>query len=236
MKKKTTKTIKGIIQSITIITLVFVIGFFVYASQYYKATPDVHSLLAHPNVEVIDSDIIYISSEQDTEIAVVFYPGAKVEYTAYLPLLKKVVDEIGVDAILVKMPFNMAIFDSNRIDDVMDIYPTIQTWYLSGHSMGGAMASNYMASHPDKIEGLILLGSYIYGDVSVEDTLTIYGSLNTSVADKVDYDTNVVIIDGGNHAQFGNYGDQKGDAPATISRLKQQNETVQAIKEFINNR
>lgn len=236
MKKKTMKRIKGIIQSITIITLVFVIGFFVYASQYYKATSDVHSLLAHPNVEVIDSDIIYISSEQDTEIAVVFYPGAKVEYTAYLPLLKKVVDEIGVDAILVKMPFNMAIFDSNRIEDVMDIYPTIQTWYLSGHSMGGAMASNYMASHPDKIEGLILLGSYIYGDVSVEDTLTIYGSLNTSVADKVDYDTNVVVIDGGNHAQFGNYGDQKGDVPATISRLKQQNETVQAIKEFINNR
>ena len=40
-------------------------------------------------------------------------------------------------------------------------------------------------------------------------------------------------IQGGNHAQFGNYGPQKGDAPATISAEEQQARTVEAVAEFI---
>ena len=34
---------------------------------------------------------------------------------------------------------------------------------------------------------LILLGAYLYGDYPPEDTLTIYGSLNQSVEDKIDW-------------------------------------------------
>ena len=79
-------------------------------------------------------------------------------------------------------------------------------------------------------------GSYIYGDVSDKDALTIYGSLNTSVKKKIDYKRNIVVIKGGNHANFGNYGHQKGDAKATISRKKQQNQTVKAINNFIEKR
>ena len=40
-------------------------------------------------------------------------------------------------------------------------------------------------------------------------------------------------IEGGNHAQFGNYGPQKGDQPATISAEEQQAQTVAAIEEFL---
>ena len=83
---------------------------------------------------------------------------------------------------------------------------------------------------------MILLGSYIYGDVSAQDTLTIYGSLNTSVKKKIDYKKNIVVIQGGNHANFGNYGNQKGDAKATISRKSQQNQTIKAIDQFIKKR
>ena len=83
------------------------------------------------------------------------------------------------------------------------------------------------------MDGLILLGAYIYGDYPPEDTLTVYGSLNQSVEDKLDYTENVVEIQGGNHAQFGNYGPQKGDAPAAISAEEQQAQTVEAISDFI---
>ena len=96
--------------------------------------------------------------------------------------------------------------------------------------MGGAMASQFASEHPD---GLILLGTYPYGDYPVEDTLTVYGSLNQSVEDKIDYTENVVKIEGGNHAQFGNYGPQKGDLPAAISAEEQQAQTVAAITDFI---
>ena len=88
----------------------------------------------------------------------------------------------------------------------------------------------------DKVVGLILLGSYIYGDVLDKDALTIYGSLNISVKKKIDYKRNIVVIKGGNHANFGNYGHQKGDAKATISRKEQQNQTVKAINNFIEKR
>ena len=74
------------------------------------------------------------------------------------------------------------------------------------------------------------------GHVSDKDALTIYGSLNTSVKKKIDYKRNIVVIKGGNHANFGNYGHQKGDAKATISRKKQQNQTVKAINNFIEKR
>ena len=103
-------------------------------------------------------------------------------------------------------------------------------------SMGGAMASSYVSKNKDNVDGLILLGSYIYGDVLDKDALTIYGSLNISVKKKIDYKRNIVVIKGGNHANFGNYGHQKGDAKATISRKEQQNQTVKAINNFIEKR
>lgn len=78
-----------------------------------------------------------------------------------------------------------------------------------------------------------MLGAYIYGDYPPEDALTIYGSLNQSVEDKLDYTENVVEIPGGNHAQFGNYGPQKGDLPATISAEEQQAQAVAAIGDFL---
>ena len=58
-------------------------------------------------------------------------------------------------------------------------------------------------------------------------------SVNTSVAEKIDYTENVVIIEGGNHAQFGNYGPQKGDTPAAVSDTEQQAITVSAITDFV---
>lgn len=99
--------------------------------------------------------------------------------------------------------------------------------------MGGAMASRFAAGHPDAVDGVILLGAYLYGDYPAEDTLTVYGSLNSSVAEKIDYTDNVVVIDGGNHAQFGNYGPQKGDLPAEISAEEQQAQAVEAIQAFL---
>ena len=71
------------------------------------------------------------------------------------------------------------------------------------------------------------------GDYPAEDTLTVYGSLKQSVEDHIDYTENVVEIEGGNHAQFGNYGPQKGDLPATISAQDQQAQTVEAIANFL---
>ena len=100
----------------------------------------------------------------------------------------------------------MAIFDANAAEEVMARLLEYQHWYMAGHSMGGATASQLAADPPDQVDGLILLGAYIYGNYPEKDILTIYGSLNRSVEDHINYTENIVEIEGGNHAQFGNYG------------------------------
>ena len=42
-------------------------------------------------------------------------------------------------------------------------------------------------------------------------------------------------ISGGNHAYFGNYGEQKGDGTASITRESQQEQAVEQIMLFIEN-
>ena len=207
-------------------------AFFWYVSDYYPADEIALEVLAQDSTITVQDDLTILSPSYPTDTAIIFYPGAKVEAEAYLPLLDQI-RQTGVTCILVHMPFRMAIFDVNAAEDVMEQLPDIQHWYIAGHSMGGAMASQFAASHPDEVDGLILLGAYIYGDYPPEKTLTVYGSLNQSVEDNIDYTENVVEIEGGNHAQFGNYGPQKGDLPATISAEEQQARTVAAIEEFL---
>lgn len=207
-------------------------GFYWYVSNYYRAEDVALEVLsAGDNIEVRD-DLTILSPSYPTDTAIIFYPGAKVEAAAYLPLLDQL-RQTGLTCILVEMPFHLAIFGVNAAEDVIAQFPDISHWYIAGHSMGGAMASQFAADHPDEVDGLILLGAYLYGDYPPQKTLTIYGSLNQSVEDEIDYTENVMEIEGGNHAQFGNYGPQKGDLPAAISAAEQQAQAVEAISDFI---
>ena len=207
-------------------------AFFWYVSDYYHAEGVALEVMAGEDGIEVRDNLTVLTPSYPTDTALIFYPGAKVEASAYLPLLDQL-RRTGLTCILVEMPFRMAIFDADAAGEVMEQFPEVKHWYIAGHSMGGAMASQYAAGHPDRVEGLILLGAYLYGDYPPADTLTVYGSLNQSVEDKIDYTENVVEIQGGNHAQFGNYGPQKGDPPATISAKEQQAQTTAAIEAFI---
>lgn len=222
---------------IVISILVILTGtFLAYTSVYYRADDMVITVMQNEDRITIEDNYIILSPSTPSKTALIFYPGAKVEYTAYLPIMEKIKEATGMTCILVKMPFNLAVLDADRADEIIDRFPNIERWYLGGHSMGGAMASDYASNNQDKINGLILLGAYLYGDYPIDKTLTIYGSFNTSVSEKIEYTQNIVVIEGGNHAQFGNYGKQKGDLDATISSEEQQNIAVEAIKEFLVNK
>lgn len=212
--------------------LILFAAFFLYVSDFYKADAAALNLLKNQSnlKEIGDVTILYPSNPGDT--ALIFYPGAKVEASAYLPILEKI-EQSGITCVLVKMPFHMAIFDSNAADDIYELLPDIKNWYIGGHSMGGAMASSYASKNSAKVKGLILLGAYVYGEYPPQKALTIYGSLNSDLEKNIDYTENILVIEGGNHAQFGNYGEQKGDLPATISREEQQDIAVKEIVRFI---
>lgn len=225
------KRLKIILISLLLLLVLMGGGFLIYASDYYRADETANAILQSGQAEVRD-DMIILRPEEMSGSALIFYPGAKVEYTAYLPILEKL-RQNGIASVLMKMPFNMAIFSVNAADKAFDELSGIDHWFIGGHSMGGAMASSYAAGHQEKVKGLVLLGAYIYGDVPPKDALTVYGTLNADLEKHIDYTDNLVIIQGGNHAQFGNYGVQKGDPTALISREEQQDIAVQAILSFI---
>ncbi len=176
---------------------------------------------------------------ESSETAMVFYPGGKVDPYAYEDLCSSL-SEQGIPVIVAKMPFNLAVLDMNAATDIVKSYPEVETWYFCGHSLGGAMVSSWCAKHPDIADGLVFLAAYPTKDISVP-TLSLYGS-NDGVLNMERYEKNILlvqnleehIIEGGNHCQFGDYGFQKGDNPATIDRETQTDMAVSYIVEFIN--
>ena len=208
-----------------------------YVNDYYKEENVQEYLQTKDSVLVTEMpDGLYLDGPGD-ETALIFYPGAKVEYTAYLPLLSELADQ-GIDCFLIKMPCNLAFFGQNKAKKIMDSYE-YDHWYLSGHSLGGAMAASYASGHLESLNGLVLLAAYPTKSLKSDSfsVLSLYGSedgvLNMEKVEEgkaympVDYAE--VCIEGGNHAQFGNYGEQKGDHAADISREEQQAQTVEAI-------
>lgn len=210
-------------------------GFYIYTLDFYRADADALALLSVENVSREDNGNIAIVNAQnmlEKPVGLIFYPGGKVEAAAYLPLLDKL-SEQGITCVLVKMPFNLAVFDINAADKVFAKLPDIKTWYLAGHSLGGAMASSYAGSKADKLRGLILLGAYPINNAKIA-TLAVYGSEDKGLdRQKLDAADSKIEIAGGNHAYFGNYGEQRGDGTATISREDQQKQAVEAIISFI---
>lgn len=206
-----------------------------YASDYYRADAEAADYLeSNGSVEVVEIDDGLYFDGAGEDSAIIFYPGAKVEYTAYAPLMMKLAEN-GVDCFLLEMPYNMAIFGINRADDVMEKYD-YEYWYISGHSLGGAMAASYAAGNTDKLDGVILLAAYATKDLGDLAVLSIYGSNDGVLSmEKVEagreYSTNYteICIEGGCHAWFGLYGEQDGDGIASISREEQWQQTVDAV-------
>ena len=208
-----------------------------YTSQYYRADGTAEQALASDDsVTVEQTDYGWFFDGPSETDALVFYPGAKVEETAYAPLLHRLAGE-GMDVCLVRMPFRLAVFGQDRAADVLDRY-SYDRWYIGGHSLGGAMASGYASKQSDALDGVILLASYTVKELKDGlNTVLIYGSedgvLNMESYEKSrpNLPENAVehVIQGGNHAQFGSYGKQKGDGEASISPEKQIEETVSVI-------
>ena len=213
-------------------------------SDYYHADETALEAMAYQSDSVQaeqNGDVIWFVPEDPTA-GLIFYPGGKVEYTAYAPLMRACAEQ-GILCALVRMPGNLAVLDTNAADGLQEEYPEVTTWYIAGHSLGGAMASNYAAAHSEDFDGLILLAAYSTKDLTGTTlrVLSVYGSedgvMNRGSYEKnranLPADTTEVILDGGCHAQFGSYGPQDGDGIPTISGEEQVRQTAEAIAAFV---
>lgn len=239
IKKKKGRKIAAAVMGLILIVM---LSAFFYVKDYYHSDERVKKYL-QGNEQVAVSEIadgLFVDGPGE-EAAVVFYPGAKVEYTAYLPLFYGLAEQ-GVDCLLIKMPCNLAILGQNKAGDIMETYE-YKHWYLAGHSLGGAMAASYAAGHAESFDGLILLAAYPTRDLKGEQlsVLSVYGSedgvLNMEKLEEgrllMPAGYTELCMEGGNHAGFGNYGKQKGDGEAKISSEKQQKQTIEAVMQMI---
>jgi hypothetical protein len=217
-------------------------GFLLWALTPAGPAPEALAALesdTQVSVEITPGWVVFKPVGIEPQTGLVFYPGGRVEYRSYAPALR-LVAEAGYLVVLPWMPLNLAVFNPNRADEVIAAYPQVQHWAVGGHSLGGSMAANYLNSHPHKAQGLVLWASY----PADSDNLSASGVKVVSVSAsndglstpaKIDAsrrllpaDTTWVVIQGGNHAQFGSYGAQGGDNPAALDALAQQRQAANA--------
>lgn len=220
--------IKRIGMGLLAVVIVATVGFFIYTLDYSKAQS---TALAAEQVAVDQSKTIHAFLSETSTIGIIFYPGGKVEAAAYAPLCLQL-SQTGVSIFLVDMPFNLAVFDIDAADRVRKLNPQIKTWFIAGHSLGGAMAYSHFEKRETVYAGIILLAAYPLNKTQ-RPYLILKGSndtvLDQSKVEGFDY----LTIQGGNHAQFGDYGLQKGDGVATITAQAQLDITISAIQTFV---
>lgn len=240
MEKKVRKHKKLWLLLPAVILVILVAGIW-YVNDYYHSDKVEAYLTGSDKVTVSEiKDGLYFDGTGE-DVAMIFYPGAKVEYTAYATLMFQLAQK-GVDCFLIKMPCNLAFLGQSKADTIMKDYE-YDRWYLAGHSLGGAMAASYASGHLEELDGLILLAAYPTKSLKSEgfSVLTVYGSEDQVVNRKklesgrelMPKDYKELCIEGGNHAWFGNYGEQKGDGTAAVSHEEQQRQTVEAIVELV---
>ncbi|MBN3554285.1 alpha/beta fold hydrolase [Fictibacillus nanhaiensis] len=225
------RLIKRVLLSISILLICGFIGFFVWTQQTYEPTKELLKSVGKVNQ---DGDwLTFKPSGIDKEVGIVLYPGAKVEPTAYSYLGKRL-SEAGYTVGIPKFNLNLAMLETNKAEEWIKQNASIKKWFIGGHSLGGVSAATFAHENPDLIKGVILLASYPANgdDFSNKDTsiLSIYAEKDgLTTKDKIDETKSLLSrktvlfeIKGGNHAQFGMYGEQKGDNQADISAKVQQ--------------
>lgn len=220
--------------------LAFVGGFVWLATPVGASMPQAVSAMKSDNLVQVTQDnyLVFSPVGESPTVGFIIYPGAKVPPEAYAPTAHAIASD-GYLVVIVPMPLNFAIFNISAADGVMAEFPNIETWAIGGHSLGGAMSAWYAYDNPTKVDGLVLWASYPDSSKSLANTdlkiVSIYGEFDglatpEKVAESEQYlpsTTTFVEIEGGNHANFGWYGDQPGDKSATISRESQ---TAQIVK------
>ena len=184
-------------------------------------------------------------------VGIIVYPGTFVDATAYAPIAKRMAEN-GYHAAIATPPLSLAsVGDLGRDygDKIMSYWKDdVESWVISGHSQGGAIASAYAKSYEgSKLMGLVLLAAYggdgkvMNGDLSESDydVISLYGSLDgialyedvvVEGAKTLPPNAKFVEIEGGNHSQF-SYAEgiqesgEKIDGKPTIS-LEEQQEIV----------
>ena len=187
---------------------------------------------------------VFAPESKTATTGVILYPGGRIDPRSYAPLAHEIAAE-GYLVIIPSMPLNLAVLGISEASVIMDTFPSISSWVIGGHSLGGAMAARYALENQDHVDGLVLLAAYPASsdDLSAstlealsisatEDGLASQAEIEASKS-QLPQDTDWLIIEGGNHAQFGSYGIQNGDGGARIDETEQRDLIISGILKLL---
>ena len=225
-----------------LIPLFLIGGFVIWAETPLGPMPEALAALESDELVRVEQGewFVFRPVNQTPKTGFIIYPGGRVDPRSYAPAARDLA-EAGHLTVIVPMPLNLAVFNPDAAEEVIAANPEITTWVVGGHSLGGAMAASFTRKNPAQLDGLFLWAAYPAesDDLSGQEikVVSIYGTLDGLMTSAeveasralLPADTTWTPIEGGNHAQFGWYGDQPGDNPATISREAQQAQTIDAM-------
>ncbi len=230
--------------AVGLLLVVAIAGFVIWAETPLGPMPEaLAALQSDAQVQVeIEPWLTFIPIGRQPEIGLILYPGGRVDARSYAPPVRQIA-AAGYLVVIPPMPLNLAFLGANRAEAIMAVHPENRRRVLGGHSLGGAMAARFVYNHPERVAGLVLWASYPANNnplITLErPVLSIYGTEDMGreaiEASRLllPVQTQWVVIQGGNHAQFGWYGLQPGDGPASISREEQQAQMVAATLTFL---
>ncbi len=226
---------KNITSSVSLFLAVAIIcGSILYFNSYTRPSSYPEGIPENITVETGEDGSLIFSPENPMAV-LIFYPENRIDFKAYENLMLYCA-EYRILSVLVKIPLHQTAFGKNTADSYVKKYADYDNIFVGGHGKGGTAAAEYALENADKLNGVVLLGSYSKENISDSglSVISIYGSedkiLNSSKYEKCkanlpDYMTEHVIA-GGNHSLFGSYGTQKGDGEALIEYEEQLSETV----------
>jgi hypothetical protein len=234
------KIVKRLLLGIMVIVVLAVAGFVFWAETPLGSAPEaLAALQSDARVTVTTGDFITFepANQRPVSVGFIFHPGGRVAARSYAVPLREIAAQ-GYLVVIVPVRLNLAFFDINAAAPVIAAHPEIGQWVVGGHSLGG-MASELFAKNHAEISGIVFWASYPADDGIKNSNLrvlTIYGTNDIAGVAKFQEtkalnlpSTQYVVIEGGNHSQFGDYGFQPGDNEATISRAGQQAQIVAAM-------
>ena len=204
---------------------------------------------SHVNLHAIDANLFLV------------YTGAAVEAAAYAPLCRRVAEEAKATVVLARPPLRFAI-TTPSFRKLTARHPGIKTWAVGGHSHGGGTLGAMLVADeasPEEVRGLAMLGAspmawgrdtdlssrrdlLVLNVMASEDeicspkkgaVLRYGGGLVEEQFKKLPKSTRRVVIKGGNHAGFGDYGIQAYDGERTISLEDQQSQVAKYLVAFL---
>ncbi len=233
------RILKAVAVLLMAIVAIGVAGFLWFAQPQPLLSEATVALASTPGATFQDQDgtLTYTPTAEPPTTGLILYPGGKVPPAAYAPAARAIA-EAGYLTAIVDVPFNLAVFDIDAAQAVIEAHPEVTHWAVGGHSLGGSMAAQYAASHPGAVDGLVLWASYSAADLAPQQLSvgSVYGTLDGGVGSfsspanlaKLGTDLTTTVIAGGNHEQMGCYTGQPNDPPATIPREEQQRQVVAA--------